>query len=274
MEMGFQGYKSELQGGREGTAVVDDVRKGSWTDDEDALLFNYVTLYGEGHWNSVAANTGLKRTGKSCRLRWLNYLRPNLRRGNITLEEQLMILKLHCRWGNRWSKIASQMPGRTDNEIKNYWRTRVQKQAKHLKCDINSQQFRDMLHDMFIPRLVEKINASKADSGEMLMLEASTGDGVFSKSWDTHVSPISGLTESTYSGVSVHDCIESTWPEFNAPSWCMDAVPVQPGPAGGHFTYQSIGSHCSDVGPDQSFDIEAWDEESLRLLSQQVFEEC
>ncbi|KAI4319359.1 hypothetical protein MLD38_032964 [Melastoma candidum] len=272
MEMGFQGYESELHVCEEGTVVVDDVWKGPWTDYEDALLFDYVTLYGEGRWNSVAVNTGLKRTGKSCRLRWLNYLRPNLRRGNITLEEQLMILKLHCRWGNRWSKIASQIPGRTDNEIKNYWRTRVQKQAKHLKCDVNSQQFRDMLNDVFIPRLVEKINASKANSGEMLVQEASAG-GVSPESWDTHVSPLSGLTENTYSGISVHDCIESTWPEFEAPSWYMDAVPATTGPAGTHFAEQSIISHQSDVGPDQSLDIEAWNEESLRLLSQQLFEE-
>lgn len=44
---------------------------------------------------------GLKRTGKSCRLRWLNYLRPDVRRGNITPEEQLLIIELHAKWGNR-----------------------------------------------------------------------------------------------------------------------------------------------------------------------------
>lgn len=73
---------------------------------------------------------GLKRTGKSCRLRWLNYLRPDIRRGNITPEEKLLIVDLQARWGNRWSKIAKQMPGRTDNEIKNYWRTRIQRKVK------------------------------------------------------------------------------------------------------------------------------------------------
>jgi myb proto-oncogene protein len=110
----------------------------------------------------VPSHAGLKRTGKSCRLRWLNYLRPDLRRGNITPQEQLLILELHSRWGNRWSKIAQHLPGRTDNEIKNYWRTRVQKHAKQLKCDVNSQQFKDVMRYLWMPRLVERIQAAAA----------------------------------------------------------------------------------------------------------------
>ncbi|XP_061344491.1 transcription factor MYB78-like [Gastrolobium bilobum] len=136
------------------------IRKGPWTEEEDSVLINYITVHGESQWNSVARCAGLKRTGKSCRLRWLNYLRPNVRRGNITLQEQLLILDLHFRWGNRWSKIAEQLPGRTDNEIKNYWRTRVVKQAKQLKCDVNSKQFRDTLRLVWMPRLMEQIQAS------------------------------------------------------------------------------------------------------------------
>jgi transcription factor MYB, plant len=102
----------------------------------------------------------LKRTGKSCRLRWLNYLRPDLRRGNITAQEQLLILELHSRWGNRWSKIARHLPGRTDNEIKNYWRTRVQKHARQLNCDVHSQQFKDLMRYLWMPRLLERIHSS------------------------------------------------------------------------------------------------------------------
>nr|AAB58314.1 Cpm7 [Craterostigma plantagineum] len=143
-----------------------DLRRGPWTVDEDFTLINYIAHHGEGRWNSLARFAGLKRTGKSCRLRWLNYLRPDVRRGNITLEEQLLILELHSRWGNRWSKIAQHLPGRTDNEIKNYWRTRVQKHAKQLKCDVNSKQFKDTMRYLWMPRLVERIQrAATTDDG-------------------------------------------------------------------------------------------------------------
>ncbi|XP_051129193.1 transcription factor MYB78-like [Andrographis paniculata] len=141
-----------------------ELRRGPWTVEEDFTLINYIAHHGEGRWNSLARSAGLKRTGKSCRLRWLNYLRPDVRRGNITLEEQLLILELHSRWGNRWSKIAQHLPGRTDNEIKNYWRTRVQKHAKQLKCDVNSKQFKDTMRYLWMPRLVERIQAASASA--------------------------------------------------------------------------------------------------------------
>ncbi|KAK4273303.1 hypothetical protein QN277_021731 [Acacia crassicarpa] len=151
-DSGSSGSEEEMMG----------IRKGPWTEEEDAILANHISFHGEGHWNSLARSAGLKRTGKSCRLRWLNYLRPGVRRGNITLQEQLLILNLHSRWGNRWSKIAQEFPGRTDNEIKNYWRTRVVKQAKQMKCDVNSKEFRDALRFVWIPRLVERIQASSS----------------------------------------------------------------------------------------------------------------
>ncbi|KAL7104755.1 hypothetical protein ACP275_07G002300 [Erythranthe tilingii] len=145
--------------------LMEDLRRGPWTVEEDFTLINYIAHHGEGRWNSLSHCAGLKRTGKSCRLRWLNYLRPDVRRGNITLEEQLLILELHSRWGNRWSKIAQHLPGRTDNEIKNYWRTRVQKHAKQLKCDVNSKQFKDTMRYLWMPRLVERIQSQAQSTG-------------------------------------------------------------------------------------------------------------
>ncbi|MCD7463355.1 hypothetical protein HAX54_050395 [Datura stramonium] len=134
-----------------------DLRKGPWTLEEDNLLIHHVTSHGEGHWNALAKCSGLKRTGKSCRLRWLNYLKPDVKRGNLSPHEQLLILELHAKWGNRWSKIAEHLPGRTDNEIKNYWRTRVQKQARQLKVDSNSREFLEAIRSFWIPRLLDKM---------------------------------------------------------------------------------------------------------------------
>ncbi|KAK3163776.1 hypothetical protein QOZ80_1AG0008170 [Eleusine coracana subsp. coracana] len=137
-----------------------ELRRGPWTLEEDNLLMNYIACHGEGRWNLLARCSGLKRTGKSCRLRWLNYLKPDIKRGNLTPEEQLLILELHSKWGNRWSRIAQHLPGRTDNEIKNYWRTRVQKQARQLRVDANSPVFRDAVRCYWMPRLLEKMAAA------------------------------------------------------------------------------------------------------------------
>ncbi|KAL9226496.1 hypothetical protein vseg_002303 [Gypsophila vaccaria] len=105
-------------------------RKGPWTPEEDKLLSQYVTMHGEGRWSSVSRCAGLNRSGKSCRLRWVNYLRPGLKRGQITPQEEGIIIELHALWGNKWSTIARYLPGRTDNEIKNYWRTHFKKKER------------------------------------------------------------------------------------------------------------------------------------------------
>ncbi|XP_028555220.1 transcription factor MYB78-like isoform X1 [Dendrobium catenatum] len=217
-----------METGKQKSSVEEELRRGPWTVEEDLILTNYISKHGEGRWNSLAKcagnvylenlciiylstaastllsfscmhlyiyinkRSGLKRTGKSCRLRWLNYLRPDVRRGNITAEEQFLILELHSRWGNRWSKIAQHLPGRTDNEIKNYWRTRVQKHA----------------NQQWMPRLLERIrtavDSSRAISNAHTTLTSSNDNSKFS------LPPVPGCC---------NDVVEEEgWPEFPTPS--------------------------------------------------------
>ncbi|RWW37662.1 hypothetical protein BHE74_00057191 [Ensete ventricosum] len=137
--------------GRRPCCSKEGLNRGAWSAFEDRVLSEYIKTHGEGKWRDLPKRAGkcsqalyvgvlfhvlicvpererererwivgLKRCGKSCRLRWLNYLRPDIKRGNISEDEESLIIKLHRLLGNR-------LPGRTDNEIKNYWNTNLSK---------------------------------------------------------------------------------------------------------------------------------------------------
>ncbi|KAI4322529.1 hypothetical protein L6164_022213 [Bauhinia variegata] len=93
----------------EGGNKKETLKKGPWTTQEDAILMEYVKKYGEGNWNSVHKNTGLARCGKSCRLRWANHLRPNLKKGAFSADEEKLMIELHAKLGNKWARMASQV---------------------------------------------------------------------------------------------------------------------------------------------------------------------
>ncbi|WVZ85971.1 hypothetical protein U9M48_032824 [Paspalum notatum var. saurae] len=121
--------------GRSPCCEKEGLKKGPWTPEEDQKLLAYIEQHGHGCWRSLPAKAGLQRCGKSCRLRWTNYLRPDIKRGKFSLQEEQTIIQLHALLGNRWSAIATHLPKRTDNEIKNYWNTHLKKRLAKMGID-------------------------------------------------------------------------------------------------------------------------------------------
>ncbi|CAN6847566.1 unnamed protein product [Brassica oleracea] len=119
------------------THQVKKMKKGLWSPEEDSKLMQYMITNGQGCWSDVAKNACLQRCGKSCRLRWINYLRPDLKRGAFSPQEEELIIRFHSILGNRWSQIAARLPGRTDNEIKNFWNSTIKKRLKKMSDTSN-----------------------------------------------------------------------------------------------------------------------------------------
>jgi myb proto-oncogene protein len=111
------------------------LKKGPWTAEEDQKLVAFLLTHGHCCWRVVPKLAGWLRCGKSCRLRWTNYLRPDLKRGLLSDDEERLVIDLHAQLGNRWSKIAARLPGRTDNEIKNHWNTHIKKKLRKMGID-------------------------------------------------------------------------------------------------------------------------------------------
>ncbi|KAK1313275.1 hypothetical protein QJS10_CPA06g00510 [Acorus calamus] len=150
------------------------VKKGPWTPEEDIILVSYIQEHGPGNWRAVPTNTGLLRCSKSCRLRWTNYLRPGIKRGNFTDQEEKLIVHLQALLGNRWAAIASYLPERTDNDIKNFWNTHLKKKLRKLQSGMDgtsSAQQQPTVKGQWERRLQTNIHLAKHALCEALSLD-------------------------------------------------------------------------------------------------------
>ncbi|GFZ09107.1 myb domain protein 112 [Actinidia rufa] len=228
------------------------LRRGPWTVEEDLTLMNYIAKHGEGRWNSLARSAGF------CVWLWK--------------------LILNSIWVRRWSKIAQHLPGRTDNEIKNYWRTRVQKHAKQLKCDVNSKQFKDTMRHLWIPRLVERIQAATTTtaipnnlnmSSDQLLVPPpeNSSTAASSDSFRTQISPISSMTD--YYNDPVNNHCNQDYDPVNQIHYVPDSLTSPYGYFHGGLDFQAMEQTPQWFGSGDTSD-NLWNVEDIWFLQQQL----
>ncbi|KAL5834645.1 hypothetical protein ACOSQ4_014142 [Xanthoceras sorbifolium] len=166
-----------MMGRSSASSDENSLKKGPWTPEEDRKLVDYIEKHGYGSWRALPRLAGLNRCGKSCRLRWTNYLRPDIKRGRFSEEEEQIIIHLHSILGNKWSAIASRLPGRTDNEIKNYWNTHLRKKLLQMGIDpVTHKPRTDHLNDILVnlPQLLQTLLNTSTSAANLMNVTLSS----------------------------------------------------------------------------------------------------
>ncbi|KAF3641141.1 Protein ODORANT1 [Capsicum annuum] len=196
------------------------VKRGLWSPEEDEKLTRHITTHGHGCWSSVPKLAGLQRCGKSCRLRWINYLRPDLRRGSFTEQEERTIIDVHRILGNRWAQIAKHLPGRTDNEVKNFWNSCIKKKLIAQGLDPNTHNL--LKNKSNNPTKKSDYTYHHQDSTSVFTIDTSTNKEVISMDLKSTLATLSPnfppsdniITSSTYNYTPIVPNIEYQNPTF------------------------------------------------------------
>lgn len=117
--------------GNNGLSDENQIIFGSWTREEDETIIEFIKVNGETKWTQLARLIG-HRTGKQCRERWKNNLDPTVSKSKWTEEEDRLIIESIEKSGTRWSIIASLLPGRTDNAVKNRWYSTLHRRLERI----------------------------------------------------------------------------------------------------------------------------------------------
>ncbi|CAL9133984.1 unnamed protein product [Musa acuminata var. zebrina] len=250
------------------------LRRGAWSAEEDRILVEYIQRHGHGNWRAMPKKAGLLRCGKSCRLRWTNYLRPDIRRGNFTTEEEDTIISLHEKLGNKWSAIAASLPGRTDNEIKNLWHTHLKKRMDPKEAtQAAKKRRRKKKRDPKNESEPERVNPqADADSGnprcDVIEVSVEESYSGFSSAATTDSSAVSGdvtsrnmeaREEESYDSKEVAVIDESFWldeafsMESSTESMTLASLQVPSSAAGA-----AVGESLSSFGSTTSDDMDFW----------------
>uniref|UniRef100_A0A5B7B5Y6 Putative transcription factor AS1 n=1 Tax=Davidia involucrata TaxID=16924 RepID=A0A5B7B5Y6_DAVIN len=131
-----------------------------WRAEEDALLRAYVKQYGPREWNLVSQrmNTPLDRDAKSCLERWKNYLKPGIKKGSLSEEEQRLVIRLQAKHGNKWKKIAAEVPGRTAKRLGKWWEVFKEKQQReHKENNKVIEPIEEGKYDRILENFAEKL---------------------------------------------------------------------------------------------------------------------
>ncbi|XP_054812427.1 transcription factor MYB35-like [Prosopis cineraria] len=204
-----------------------NVKRGLWTPEEDAKLLAYVSNHGTGNWTLVPKKAGLNRCGKSCRLRWTNYLRPDLKHHSFTPQEEELIINLHQAIGSRWSLIARRLPGRTDNDVKNHWNTKLRKKLMKMGIDpVTHKPVSQVLSDLGTISCLSTVTTETRPASTNLMVSNQLDQEVQSQFINPENDVQSHQNEAASSCSSSSSSSSSSITRLSSPRYVMAAAAV------------------------------------------------